>query len=373
MSTVAPPGSSKTESTRIVYYYPNQPLRTNLNHTISTISSYVPEMNPFSWVKIPLEWFRSLINSIFRFFEKASTKNAETKKPLKPQKNSVPTPPKQDLGDMVVLQTIFEETKQALDQGFYLLPDKTKVCLNLESMKKSTKVWTHDDLNAATDLTGLPTYKTTFETLDSDTIVAGLKLLDEGLKPLLLNMANRYSPGGGVTRGCLAQEEELCRKSALYVSINPPDNPHIAGQMGKHYLIPEHGCIYTAHVPVIRDRKDGYFTWIASPRELSFVSSAAYDCRPKSTQYNPTGKDFEDGMRLKIRSQIRCALKHGHDSLVLGAYGCGAFMQDPKQVSTWYMEELAPYQQYFKKICFAVLVARPSDQANYDSFHALFS
>ncbi len=125
-------------------------------------------------------------------------------------------------------------------------------------------------------------------------------------------MANHRSPGGGVTTGCLAQEEELCRKSALYASINPPDNRHIADQMGKHYLIPEHGCIYTTHVPVIRERKDNHFAWIASPRELSFVSSAAYDCntRHSDSKHIPKGKAFEEGCdaRFNRKSAARCSM-----------------------------------------------------------------
>ena len=105
--------------------------------------------------------------------------------------------------------------------------------------------------------------------------------------------------------------------------------------------------------------------------------SLCLDCNPSSTQLCflsglPEGKTFEAGMRKKIQSQIRAGLQHNHDSLVLGAYGCGAFMQDSVQVANWYQEELAPYQKYFKKVTFAVLVARPSDQANFDAFQALF-
>ena len=373
MSHVPPPDSSKTRPPlRMDNYYPNQPVQTNLNYYISTLSYYVPEARPFSWLKIPLEWFRSLINSLFSFLNPTAPKSPKSE-PKKPTPTPIPTP-SLDLASRSVLKAIFEETKKALDQGFYLLPDKTKVTLDLEPMKKSTKVWTHDTLEQALDLAGRPTYDTTFETLNSDTILAGIKLLDEGLNPLLLNMANQTSPGGGVTSGCLAQEEELCRKSALYVSISPRDNPYIKSQMGESYLIPEHGCIYTAHVPVIRERKADHFAWIASPRQLSFVSSAAYDCNPRhaDSQKNPTGKAFEEGMRRKIRSQIHCALQHNHDSLVLGAFGCGAFNQNPTQVSQWYKEELAPYQKYFKKVCFAVLVARPSDQGNFDAFHSHF-
>ncbi|WP_420421043.1 hypothetical protein [Simkania sp.] len=158
MSTVPPTDSSKTESSRrIVYYYPNQPLRTNINQTISTISSYVPESQPLSWLKIPLEWFRSLINSFFSFFAKKPEKNIAPEKPPESKKDSITPPPSLDLANRGVLQTIFEETKKALDEGFYFLPDKTKVTLNLEPMKKSTKVWTHDALSNAIDLTGRPT------------------------------------------------------------------------------------------------------------------------------------------------------------------------------------------------------------------------
>ena len=33
--------------------------------------------------------------------------------------------------------------------------------------------------------------------------------------PLLLNFANPYTPGGGVRKGCIAQEEDLCRRTDL--------------------------------------------------------------------------------------------------------------------------------------------------------------
>ena len=51
------------------------------------------------------------------------------------------------------------------------------------------------------------------------TLAAGKRLVDRGLRPLALNFANGVNPGGGFLSGARAQEEALCRSSALYTTI----------------------------------------------------------------------------------------------------------------------------------------------------------
>lgn len=365
MSKISPPSSTQNSPhfPKVSGSGSKLPLHQNPS-TLSTLTSYADSKTLWSYLRVPLVWLRSLYSGLAQWiFGPPSL----TLPPLPKKSNYL----SRDLSDRSVLANIFKETKTALDQGFYTLLNKTKISLDLDPMKNNTKVWTHEALKEKVSLEGRQTYDTAFEVLNIDTVLAGLKLLSEGLNPLLLNMANRYTEGGGVLSGCLAQEE-LCRKTGLYVSISLSDNPHLASQMGAKYLIPEFGCIYSPAVPIVRERKEDHFEWIEKPQQLNFVSSAAYDTRHHGGDILPKGAAFEEGMRAKIKSQILCALAHGHDSLVLGAYGCGAFGQDPEKVSKWYSEELAPYQKYFRKITFAVLVARPSDQPNFENFYKTF-
>jgi uncharacterized protein (TIGR02452 family) len=275
------------------------------------------------------------------------------------------------------LAAVFQETCQALQAGKYTPPGDEEVQLNLETMKEGTKVWTDEGLlKEDMQLDRRSTYTPVFEVINEDTVDGVLELIKPRSWnpaagcwssfadfPLVLNMANRYTKGGGVIRGCKAQEEELCRKTGLYDSLEQAQYP-----------IPEHGCIYSPQVPIIRTKTDHSFEWISNPVPyVSFVSSAAYDLREKSKEKEISDEIYADGMRKKIKAQILCALYYGHDSLVLGAFGCGAFQNDPNTVAQIYQEVLATYQQYFKRIRFSILVTCEADKANIAAFSQMFS
>ena len=78
------------------------------------------------------------------------------------------------------------------------------------------------------------------------------KLLNEGSNPLVLDMANRYSAGGGVRTGANAQEEILCRESNLMKAL-------VELEQQNQYPIPEVGGIYVPGVQFFRaDPSEGY-------------------------------------------------------------------------------------------------------------------
>lgn len=69
---------------------------------------------------------------------------------------------------------------------------------------------------------------------------------------------------------------------------------------------------------------------------------------------------------------IKSAADNKADCLVLGAFGCGAFCNDPDVVARAYKEVLKTYRYYFEEIVFAVYCS-PRDRSNYDAFRKVIS
>ena len=85
---------------------------------------------------------------------------------------------------------------------------------------------------------------------------------------------------------------------------------------------------------------------------IDVIASAAYDLRGVTS----LPANYFDGMKEKIRTQLRVALDNGHDTLLLSAYGCGAFFNDPKIVSHLYKDVFneAEFKGAFKTVVFSI-------------------
>jgi uncharacterized protein (TIGR02452 family) len=65
---------------------------------------------------------------------------------------------------------------------------------------------------------------------------------------------------------------------------------------------------------------------------------------------------------------------YGNDVVVLGAFGCGAFGNDPKDVAQWYKKLLSgKYKGYFKKVVFAIIGDQNDTSGNYKVFVDVFT
>ena len=187
---------------------------------------------------------------------------------------------------------------------------------------------------------------------NADTFDIAKQAIRKGLNPLVLNMANHLQAGGGVANGARAQEECLFRRSNYFATLT--DNL---------YPLKDNEIIYSPKVHVFKDR---YY----KPSELWHCSCLAVAAlrrmRYASDTYNPRERAM---MQQKIEMMFQIAIHKGHDSLVLGAFGCGAFNNPPIEVCNLFEEAINKYRHYFKKIFFAVMA--DYDNPNYDIFRSL--
>ncbi|KAH8727181.1 hypothetical protein GQ44DRAFT_704637 [Phaeosphaeriaceae sp. PMI808] len=186
------------------------------------------------------------------------------------------------------------------------------------------------------------------------------------VKPVaVLNLASEFKAGGGWQNGALAQEEALCYRSSLYLSLHK-----------SHYPLPSLSAIYSPYVLLIRDamsRGHSLLTPKQQPADLpvTAVISVAALRRPALTDDKKRFKN--EGQRAetkrKIRVTLRVAAMHGHTKLVLGALGCGVFLNPPKEVADCFLEVMREKEfqgGWWEEVAFAVLDNVKGDQGGKD-------
>lgn len=189
-------------------------------------------------------------------------------------------------------------------------------------------------------------HNATIEVIYEDSADAAYRLQKEGLNPLLLNMASPITPGGGWRKGATAQEESLFYRSLYYLSL----------ENRNFYPLQLYSAIYTPNVFFFRSKQlDGYE--ILPYEECSFISCLAVAAlyRPELSAEGAYTTQHRKVMKEKIRGIFKIAVLHKHDSIVLGAFGNGAFRNPPREVAEIFREVTKEFRSYFKKIVFAIL------------------
>ncbi len=190
----------------------------------------------------------------------------------------------------------------------------------------------------------IPFPETRVQVTNETTLGASRRLVESGLKPLALNFANGVHPGGGFLSGARAQEEVLCRSSALYPTLT--GDPMYLAHRQRPRPDSTDWAIYSPDVPVFRV-DDG--SELPHPWLLSFITCAA--------PYAPVIGQPESGDLLarRIRRVLAIAHAYGYVALVLGAWGCGAFANDVKRTAIDFRHALEhEFSGSFSDVVFAI-------------------
>ena len=207
----------------------------------------------------------------------------------------------------------------------------------------------------------------------------------KGQKVCVHNFASASNPGGGVSRGANAQEECLCRCSSLYFCLNTEKmwegfyRPH----RNAHNPIHNDDIIYTPNVTVFKT--DTAYPKLMQEKEwyeVNVITCAAPNLREHpSNAYNSgdgkqaiklTDKELLALHEKRLRRILDVAVMEGNEVMILGAFGCGAFANNPEVVALAAKNVIEEYRNAFKVIEFAVYCSA-WDEENYRVFERVLS
>jgi len=169
-----------------------------------------------------------------------------------------------------------------------------------------------------------------------------------------LNFASAKNPGGGFLGGSQAQEESLARASALYLCLSRHMPYYDANRRSSSSLYTDH-MVVSPLVPVFRDDSDQL---LEVPYEVTFITSPAPNAKALADNHPHLLDNLEPTLRRRMSHVLSAAVVHGQTALVLGAWGCGVFGNDPGMVSNLFGEMLlgqGAFSHAFERVEFAVL------------------
>lgn len=250
---------------------------------------------------------------------------------------------------------VFKDTKKlySTDEGLKA---------SVEFTKANQKLYLEEDKIDISDKK--PAFETKIEVSKKRTFQAAEAYKNEAVG--LLNFANSFEPGGGVIYGARAQEESLCRLSTLYAALSTDEmrEDFYDKHIDDDDPLATDDVIYSPGVTVfksddsemkLRDKSEWF--------NVNVLTCAAPDLYDADISDN----ELFDLHVKRWRQIFSVALKNGCTTLILGAFGCGAFRNNPEVVAKAAKKIVDEFNGYFKCIEFAV--ACKDDWTNFEAFN----
>lgn len=264
---------------------------------------------------------------------------------------------------------VFEDTSK-------FVKNNKKLMENTKLIIANQKVYLEDD--------ALPTVEKDIYQQAAKVIVSQKRSFEAAMRYVgsnvaVLNFASANNPGGGVTKGSSAQEEALCRCSNLYFAL-------IDGKVFQKFYLnhrlygnPLHNddIIYSPGVTVFKsDAANPSLLPESQWENVDVITCAAPNLRVKPSNrmnlhegkfININNADLQSLHEKRLRRILDVSILNGADTVILGAFGCGAFQNPPAVVARAAKNVIADYLYAFKNIEFAIYCG-PRDESNYKIF-----
>jgi uncharacterized protein (TIGR02452 family) len=207
------------------------------------------------------------------------------------------------------------------------------------------------------------------EIVDATTQVAARDLSREGAVTLL-TFASARNPGGGFLNGAKAQEEDLCRCSGLYPTLLTKRAYYDANRNQSSLLYTDH-AILSPEVPFFKVRGTGDL--LAEPFVASVITAPAPNTGPYLRRQGASLEALQAAFARRWRNVFRIAHDHGATTLLLGAWGCGAFGGDAGMAADTVSRVLAAGTGSVTRVVFAIPGRGKRSRKNLERFRAVLA
>jgi uncharacterized protein (TIGR02452 family) len=257
---------------------------------------------------------------------------------------------------------IAKETVEILDAGYYKSQTDKLIHLGepLNYAKANSihyKPEMFDEVFALRDrIKQIDKQSTEFEIVNETTLSAARRLIQKlGLENVsCLNFASAKNPGGGFLKGSQSQEESLARATGLYPCIAQMREMYLANKRYRSCLYTDN-MIYSPEVAVFRDDNDDL---LETPYSVSIITAPAVNAGIVRRNEKRNIPQIESVMINRIEKILSLAVIHNHNTVILGAWGCGVFRNNPFDVARYFGKHLIKpgiFSSVFEKVVFAVL------------------
>jgi uncharacterized protein (TIGR02452 family) len=265
-----------------------------------------------------------------------------------------------------------EETVAICDAGHYAAPTGARVAIReqLEQAKTATVLYSPEKLSSEKSAPGNLT--TRFEVRNETTFSALARMSATGNGHLAcLNFASAKNPGGGFLNGSQAQEEALARASGLYPCLLTAREYYERNRANRSALYLDL-AIFSPQVPFFRNDSG---VLLEKPVLASVITAPAPNAGAVEQNEPKNLAEVEPALKRRTNLVLGIARAHEVKRLVLGAWGCGVFRNDPAVVAKTFAEFLKPPGRFagvFAEVVFAVY-DRSETPATYNAFAQEFN
>lgn len=251
------------------------------------------------------------------------------------------------------LRGIAQQTEQIVAAGSYRTTDGREVAIGAaaEAAREGTRMYGPEPV----EVPPFTPVRTVFEVTGESSLEAARRL---GGEVAVLNFASARNPGGGHLNGAQAQEEALCRASALYTCLlrAPEFYDHHRAHRDPFYT---DRVIHSPAVPVFRDDRGRL---LDEPYTAGFLTSPAPNAGVVLRTAPERAAELPAALTARAERVLETAAAQGYRRLVLGAWGCGVFRNDPGEVAGAFRTLLGPggrFASAFERVTFGILDRTP--------------